>query len=78
MTVMTDSELKTQGYKLLVEAFGDVNAERFIALTLREPFDYTEWRRTHLYLDKDLHSLAERAREAGRRIREKDALNAPV
>ncbi|MBP5544061.1 MAG: hypothetical protein ILM98_08295 [Kiritimatiellae bacterium] len=78
MTVMTDSELKTQGYKLLVEAFGDVNAERFIALTLREPFDYTEWRRTHLYLDNDLHSLAERAREAGRRIREKDALNAPV
>ena len=77
MTVMTDSELKTQGYKLLVEAFGDVNAERFIALTLREPFDYTEWRRTHLYLDNDLHSLAERAREAGRRIREKDALNAP-
>ena len=78
MTIMTDSELKTQGYKLLVEAFGDVNAERFIALTLREPFDYTEWRRTHLYLDNDLHSLAERAREAGRRIREKDALNAPV
>ena len=76
MTVMTDSELKTQGYKLLVEAFGDVNAERFIALTLREPFDYTEWRRTHLYLDNDLHSLAEQAREAGRRLREKDALNA--
>ena len=46
MTTMTDSELKTQGYKVLVDAFGDVNAERFIALTMREPFDYTEWRRT--------------------------------
>lgn len=78
MTTMTDSELKMQGYKLLVEAFGDVNAERFIALTLREPFDYTEWRRTHLYLDEDVHSLAERAREAGRRIREKDAQSATV
>ena len=76
MTTMTDSELKTQGYRLLVDAFGDVNAERFITLTLREPFDYTEWRRTHLYLDEDLHSLAERAREAGRRLREKDAQKA--
>ena len=57
-------------------AFGDVNAERFIALTLREPFDYTKWRETHLYLDGDVHSLAERAREAGRRLRGQDASSA--
>jgi hypothetical protein len=76
MITMTDSEIKTQGYKVLVDAFGDVNAERFITLTLREPFDYTKWRETHLYIDGDIHSLAERARDAGRRIREKDALEA--
>jgi len=30
---------------------GNVDAERFIALIRREPFDYTEWRRQ---LDQDL------------------------
>ena len=75
MTTMTDSEIKTQGFHALVNAFGDVNAERFITLILREPFDYTKWRETHLYLDGDVHSLAERARAAGRRLREKDARN---
>ena len=75
MMTMTDSEIKTQGFKVLVDAFGDVNAERFITLTLREPFDYTKWRETHLYLDDDLHSLAERAREAGKRLRQADALH---
>ena len=75
MMTMTDSEIKTQGFKVLVDAFGDVNAERFITLTLREPFDYTKWRETHLYLDDDLHSLAERAREAGKQLRQADALH---
>lgn len=76
MTTMTDGEIKSYGFKALVDAFGDVNAERFIALTLREPLDYTKWRETHLYLDGDVHSLAQRAREAGRRLREKDAIAA--
>lgn len=74
MTTMTDSEIKSVGFKALVAAFGDVNAERFIALTLREPFDYTKWRETHMYLDGDVHSLAERARASGRRLRQKDAM----
>ena len=65
---MTDSEIKTRGFRVLVEAFGDVNAERFIMLTLREPMDYTKWRERNMYLDGDLHSLAERARRTGARF----------
>ena len=29
----------------LIENLGNVDAERFIALMIRDPFDYTEWRR---------------------------------
>lgn len=40
----TDTVVKTEGMKVLHDALGNVDAERFIALLLREPFDYTEWR----------------------------------
>jgi len=42
--MMTDKELKTRGIQILAKHLGDVEAERFIALILREPFDYTKWR----------------------------------
>ncbi len=41
---MTDTELKIKGLKVLSEYLGDIEAERFISLVLREPFDYTKWR----------------------------------
>ena len=40
----TDTEIKIKGLQILSESLGDVEAERFIALILREPFDYTKWR----------------------------------
>ena len=48
--------------------FGDVNAERFITLTIREPQDYTKWR-ANMYKDETVHSIADRARAAGARFR---------
>jgi hypothetical protein len=39
-------EIKTTGFRALVAALGDVQAEKFIALIQREPFDYTRWQRT--------------------------------
>ena len=45
MTTMTENELKIQGVNALIQFFGEVNAERFISLIKREPFDYTEWQR---------------------------------
>ena len=41
---MTDTEIYATGMKALQKALGLVGAERFIAKTLREPFDYTVWR----------------------------------
>lgn len=40
----TDTELKVKGVQVLAQYLGDVEAERFIALIQREPFDYTKWR----------------------------------
>ena len=42
--MITDTEIKTKGMHLLAQYLGDVEAERFIALIQREPFDYTKWR----------------------------------
>ena len=49
--MITDTEIKIKGLNALAEAIGDVEAERFIALIQREPFDYTKWRQD---LDDDL------------------------
>ena len=40
-----DTLIKNEGMRVLAENLGLVNAERFITLLLREPFDYTEWQR---------------------------------
>ena len=49
--MITDTEIKIKGLQILTELLGDVEAERFIALIQREPFDYTKWRQG---LDEDL------------------------
>jgi hypothetical protein len=45
---------------VLSEYLGDVEAERFITLIQREPFDYTKWRQD---LDENL-SITEISRKA--------------
>ena len=42
--MITDTELRLQGIRVLAQSLGDIEAERFIALIQREPFDYTKWR----------------------------------
>ncbi len=49
--MITDTEIKTKGIHVLAQHLGDVEAERFIALIQREPFDYTKWRQE---LDEEL------------------------
>ncbi|GAB6044232.1 hypothetical protein [Endothiovibrio diazotrophicus] len=58
--MITDTEIKSKGFQLLAQHLGDVEAERFIALIQREPFDYTKWRQD---LDEEL-SLEEISRKA--------------
>ena len=41
----TDNVLRFEAMELLMQAFGAVDAERFICMVKRDTFDYTEWRR---------------------------------
>jgi len=60
---MTDTLLITKAMDVLEKTLGVVEAERFIALVLREPFDYTEWRRDNLVDDITVSELNRRATE---------------
>jgi len=58
--------LKDEGLRVLAEHLGLVEAERFISLMRREPFDYTQWRQRlfqNVPLDKFL-SDAQKYRDA--------------
>jgi len=58
--MLNNTTLKVQGMKVLAESLGLVDAERFIALVKREPFDYTEWQR-ELYKDVPLKTFLQNA-----------------
>ena len=58
--MITDEELKVEGLKALTEALGDVQAEKFIALILRSPFDYTKWQRK-LWVEKSVEDISDAA-----------------
>ena len=52
----SNTVLRDEGMRILAEQLGLVEAERFIALLRREPFDYTEWRQG-LYKDVPLEAF---------------------
>ena len=58
--MFTDTEIRAAGFRALVAALGDVQAEKFIALIQREPFDYTRWQRT-LWPDKSIEEISQAA-----------------
>jgi hypothetical protein len=59
---MTNSTaLLEKGMRCLSNELGILDAERFIALLLREPFDYTEWRRDNLFVNMSLDEIIDEA-----------------
>ncbi len=68
MERISDSELMFRGFTILVKTFGDVNAERFIALTNRNPRDYTKWRAGNMHVGESVRDTAARARAAVARL----------
>ena len=54
-------DVKTQGMRALIQALGEVEAERFVSLVQREQFDYTVWRQNALpdLSVQQLHDLAQ-------------------
>lgn len=62
MANLTDTEIRINGITALIASLGEVQAERFISLILREPFDYTQWQRK-LWEDTRLEVLSRMAME---------------
>ncbi len=58
----TDTDIRFEGIRALMDVLGTVEAERFIALINRERFDYTEWRKSQ-WQDESVATLANRARK---------------
>ena len=56
----TDAILNA-GMDALIQRLGTVGAERFITLIIREPFDYTKWRREHLFEGMTVEEISEDA-----------------
>ncbi|MCF8365289.1 MAG: hypothetical protein K9H16_05880 [Bacteroidales bacterium] len=59
----TDTEIKTIGIDALIEKLGEVDAERFISLIIREPFDYTMWQK-NLWADKSIEEISKLAMDS--------------
>jgi len=49
--MITDTEIRIKGLQVLTDHLGDIEAERFIAIIQREPFDYAKWQQG---MDEDL------------------------
>ena len=61
--MLTDSMVQKKGIEALIKELGNVDAERFINITIKNPFDYTEWRKTHLAEDSSVEELSKKAQE---------------
>lgn len=62
--MFTNTELKINGLKVLVDSLGKVNAEKFISLIIQETFDYTKWQK-NLWVDKSVDDLSKLALQQG-------------
>lgn len=61
--ILSDEELKLKGVRALMTALGDVEAERFVSLLTRAPFDYTCWQK-ELWRDLSVEEISRRAMAA--------------
>jgi len=59
---MNEAVLRKSAMQVLVERFGSVDTERFIASIIKEPFDYTEWQRG-LYEGMSIDEIVARSAE---------------
>ena len=56
----TDTIIRNEGMHVLMEGMGLVEAERFIMLIQKEPFDYTKWQE-NLFEDVSIEELHQKA-----------------
>ena len=57
MSTITNTEIKVKGMEVLTAALGEVYAEKFVTLMMREPFNYTAWQQ-NLWDDKSVEEIS--------------------
>jgi len=60
--VKTDTIIRNEGMEILAKYLGIVEAERFIMLIQREPFDYTKWQE-NLFENMTIEEISKNATE---------------
>ena len=58
---MTDIMIQKKGIEALIKELGNVDAERFINIAIKNPFDYTEWRKTNVHENISVRELSKKA-----------------
>ena len=58
----TDTLIRNEGMEALENNLGLVDAERFVMLIQREPFDYTHWQR-NLFENETVEAVSKAAME---------------
>lgn len=61
--MLTDVMIEKRGIDALIRELGNVDAERFINLAIKEPFNYTEWRQNNIHEDISIKDLSREAME---------------
>ena len=60
--MISDTEIRYEGMKCLREKLGLVEAEKFISLIRKEPFNYTEWQ-SKLWQDESVEQIYNKAKD---------------
>ena len=63
ITMKTYSMIEKRGIDALVKELGNVDAERFINLVIKDSFDYTKWRQDNIHEDISVRDLSKKAME---------------
>ena len=58
--IKSDSVLKLEGMNILIKELGEVDAERFISLIIKEPYEYTKWQED-LFKNEEVRELSKKA-----------------
>jgi hypothetical protein len=66
----TDTLLRNEGMEILSKNLGLVEAERFIMLIQKEPFDYTKWQES-LFENMTVEEISKNAAEYRKNNKEK-------
>lgn len=64
----TDAVIKQEGINALISQLGYVDAERFIVLITKEPFDYTKWREQALDDGLNVRQLSQKAMQYSKKM----------